>query len=146
MSGRPLLKVSDRVVFGGLEHTVVAIAGTTVRLLSAAGEPSVVLAAYLFAAADFEVIGSAPVAPLTSQGLLEGLPKKVADTACRWERHLIEVETGLPPDAPEGSDPRRGYDPDCRSLAEREKAKAAEYGQYAIKQPAVISNVGLPRR
>ncbi|MET9080555.1 Mu transposase C-terminal domain-containing protein [Streptomyces sp. NPDC004237] len=126
MRGRPLLTVGDRVVFGGLEHTVVAVAGTTVRLLSAAGEPSVVLAAYLFAAADFEVIGSVPVAPLTSQGLLEGLPKRVAEAACRWERHLIEVETGLPPDAPEGSVPRPAYDPGCRSLAEREKAKAAE--------------------
>ncbi|MFJ8307703.1 MULTISPECIES: Mu transposase C-terminal domain-containing protein [unclassified Streptomyces] len=126
MRGRPLLRVGDRVVFGGLEHTVVAVAGTTVRLLSASGEPSMVLAAYLFAAADFEVIGSAPVAPLTSQGLLDGLPKKVADAACRWERHLIEVETGLPPDAAEGTAPRPEYDPDSRSLAEREKAKAAE--------------------
>ncbi|MFJ9049725.1 Mu transposase C-terminal domain-containing protein [Streptomyces bacillaris] len=126
MRPRPLLKVGDRVVFGGLEHTVVAVAGTTVRLLSAAGEPSTVLVAYLFAARDFEVVGSAPVPPLTSQGLLEGLPKKVAEAACQWERHLVEIETGLPPDAPAGTVPRPEYDPGSQSLAEREKAKAAE--------------------
>ncbi|MBK6019572.1 integrase, partial [Streptomyces sp. MBT53] len=126
MRPRPLLKVGDRVVFGGLEHTVVAVAGTTVRLLSAAGEPSTVFVAYLFAAPHFEVVGSAPVPPLTSQGLLEGLPMEVAETACRWERHLVEIETGLPPDAPPGAVPRPEYDPAARSLAEREKAKAAD--------------------
>ncbi|WP_406191036.1 hypothetical protein OG331_50050 [Streptomyces sp. NBC_01017] len=98
MRPRPLLKVGDRVVFVGLEHTVVAVAGTTVQLLSAAGEPSTVLVAYLFAAPDFEVVGSAPVPPLTFQGLLEGLPKKVAEAACRWEHCLVEIETGLPPE------------------------------------------------
>ncbi|MFJ8391866.1 Mu transposase C-terminal domain-containing protein [Streptomyces sp. NPDC094144] len=133
MRARPLLKVGDRVVFGGLEQTVVAVAGTTVRLLSAAGEPSTVLVAYLFAAADFEVIGSAPVPPLTSQGLLEGLPKEVAEAACRWERHLIEVETGLVPDAPAGAVPRPEYDPASRSLAEREKAKTAELKAAGVR-------------
>ncbi|MGW5848529.1 hypothetical protein ACWFQ8_11355 [Streptomyces sp. NPDC055254] len=133
MRARPLLNVGDRVVFGGLEHTVVAIAGTTVRLLSAAGEPSTVLVAYLFAAADFEVIGSAPVPPLTSQGLLEGLPKEAAEAACRWERHLIEVETGLVPDAPAGAVPRPEYDPASRSLAAREKAKTAELKAAGVR-------------
>ncbi|MEW1639759.1 Mu transposase C-terminal domain-containing protein [Streptomyces sp. NPDC093801] len=133
MRARPLLHVGDRVVFAGVEHTVVAVVGTTVRLLSAAGEPSAVLMAYLFAAADFEVIGSAPVAPLTSQGLLEGLPKEVAEAACRWERHLVEVETGLAPDAPAGTLPRPEYDPAARSMAERETAKAAELRAAGVR-------------
>jgi hypothetical protein len=34
--------VGDQVVFGGTVHTVVAISGTKIRLLSDAGEASVV--------------------------------------------------------------------------------------------------------
>ncbi|MGW1160937.1 hypothetical protein ACWD5Q_23870 [Streptomyces sp. NPDC002513] len=72
----------DRVVFGGLEHTVVAIAGTTVRLLSAAGEPSVVLASYLFAAADFEAAVRFPEMVQVAQVL----------TDPDWRRHVAMVE------------------------------------------------------
>jgi hypothetical protein len=60
-----------------------------------------------------------------SDGLLDGLPPRAATSARRWERHVLEVETGLPPDAPPGSAPRPQYDP-ALPLAARERAKAAE--------------------
>ena len=43
-----------------------------------------------------------------------------------WERHIVEVLTGLPPDAPAGSVPRPDYDPELRSLRQRELAKHEE--------------------
>ncbi|WP_308251115.1 integrase [Streptomyces anulatus] len=45
----------------------------------------------------------------------------------RWgEGHLLEVLHGLPPDAPDGAVPRPKFDPKQNSLAQRERAKAAE--------------------
>jgi hypothetical protein len=44
-------------------------------------------------------------------GLLDGLPEEVLAEARIWERHLVEVETGLPPGAEAGTVPRPGYDP-----------------------------------
>ncbi|MEU4176423.1 Mu transposase C-terminal domain-containing protein [Streptomyces sp. NPDC026589] len=53
-------------------------------------------------------------------------PKKAADQARWWESHILEVLHGLPPDAPQGAVPRTEFDPKRHSLAERERAKAAE--------------------
>ncbi|MFF1418377.1 hypothetical protein [Streptomyces sp. NPDC058280] len=39
---------------------------------------------------------------------------------------MVELLTGLPPDAPAGARVKSECDPACRSLAERERAKAAE--------------------
>jgi len=121
-----VLRIGDRVVFGGAEHAVVALSGSSVRLLADSGETTVVAMPYLLAAPDFAAIGAGPRARLAPLGLLESLPAKVAEAARAWERHLVEVETGLPPDAPPGASPRPEYDPVARSLAEREQAKAAE--------------------
>ncbi|WP_316959746.1 DDE-type integrase/transposase/recombinase [Streptomyces sp. TRM68367] len=53
-------------------------------------------------------------------------PEAAADQARWWERHILEVLHGLPPDAPEGTKPRPEFDPKRHSLAQRERAKAAE--------------------
>ncbi len=53
-------------------------------------------------------------------------PKNAADQARWWEGHILEVLHGLPPDAPQGAVPRPEFDPRLHSLAERERAKAAE--------------------
>jgi putative transposase len=61
-------------------------------------------------------------------GLLDGLPEEVLAAARDWERHVVEVETGLAPDAEPGAEPRPGYDPQAWTLAQRTQAKAAELG------------------
>ena len=57
------------------------------------------------------MVGSGPLPAVEPFGLLDGLPAKVREDAREWERHLVEVETGLPPDPPEGAPPRPEYDP-----------------------------------
>jgi len=61
-------------------------------------------------------------------GLLEGLSVKVLEEAREWERHIVEVETGLPPNPLPGATPRAGFDPASTTIAERDQAKAAELG------------------
>ncbi|MFF3459783.1 hypothetical protein ACFYXH_36905 [Streptomyces sp. NPDC002730] len=53
-------------------------------------------------------------------------PENAAEQARWWERHILEVLDGLPPDAPAGTAARPEFDPDRNSLAQRERAKAAE--------------------
>jgi hypothetical protein len=121
-----VLRIGDRVVFAGAEHAVVALTGSSVRLVADSGEATVVAVPYLAGAPDFAVVGAGPRARVSPEGLLESLPDKVAAAARERERHLAEVETGLPLDAPPGSSPRPEYDPAVTSLADRERAKAAE--------------------
>ncbi|MRH90535.1 integrase [Nocardia sp. SYP-A9097] len=127
MLERPgVLTVGDRVVFGGFAHAVVAISGTKIRLLSDSGEASVVALPFLLAAEDFELVGSAPLPKIEPRGLLESLPEKALAEARDWERHVMEVETGLPPGAPDGAQPRPQFDPATAVVTDREKAKAVE--------------------
>ncbi|WP_257134059.1 hypothetical protein [Streptomyces sp. st140] len=53
-------------------------------------------------------------------------PQTAAEQARWWERHILEVLDGLPPGAPAGTVPRPEFDPERNSLAQRERAKAAE--------------------
>jgi len=130
MGSPPLtvLRPGDWVHFDGGEHQVVAVVGTSVRLRAPEGTESVVLASYLMASPGFMVVGGAPVPRVEPFGLLDGLPEEVLAEAREWERHLVEVETGLPPDAGPGAMPRPEYDPAVCSLLQRERAKAAELG------------------
>jgi len=121
-----VLRVGDRVVFGGGAHTVVAISGATIRLLSSAGATTVVALPYLLAAEDFELVGAAPAPKVAPHSLLEALPEQVVAAARSWQQHLVEIETGLPPGSPPDAVPRPEYDPASCSLAARERAKAAE--------------------
>ncbi|MDT3728245.1 Mu transposase C-terminal domain-containing protein [Streptomyces sp. DSM 41972] len=107
---------------------MVALAGTSVRLRSATGAESVVLASHLMAAPDFTVTGTEPLPVLEPSGLLATLPEPVREAAHEWERHMVEIETGLPPGAAPGTPPRPGYDPAVFSLMERMAAKARELG------------------
>ncbi|WP_258527971.1 TnsA-like heteromeric transposase endonuclease subunit [Streptomyces sp. NBRC 110611] len=123
-----VLRPGDWVTFNGDEHQVVALAGTAVRLRSAGGAESVVLASYLMAAPDFVVTGAEPLPEMEPSGLLETLPEPTRAAAERWQRHVVEVDTGLLPGAEPGTPPREEYDPATRSLTERMQAKAAELG------------------
>ena len=130
MGSPPLtvLRPGDWVHFDGGEHQVVAVVGTSVRLRAPVGTESVVLASYLMASPGFMVVGGAPMPRVEPFGLLDGLPEEVLAEAREWERHLVEVEAGLPPDAGPGVVPRPEYDPAVCSLLQRERAKAAELG------------------
>jgi len=123
---RPVLRVGDRVVFDGDEHQVVGLSGTSVRLRADSGVQQVVLAGHLMAAADFTVLDAPMLSSVMPHGLLEALPAEAVSAAERWREHVVEVETGLSPDPPPGARPREGYDPAMTSLAERQRAKAAE--------------------
>ncbi len=123
-----VLRVGDWVTFDDGHYQVVALAGTAVRLRSSGGVESMVLAAYLMAAPDFAVVGAEPLPALEPSGLLETLPETARAAAVEWERHVVEVETGLPSGAEPGTLPRHEYAPATRSLTERMQAKAAELG------------------
>ena len=125
---RAVLRPGDWVSFEGGDHQVLAFAGTSVRLRAQDGSEQVVLASYLMAASDFAVAGGIPVPGVEPFGLLDGLPEEVLAAARDWERHVVEVEAGLAPDAEPGAEPRPGYDPQARTLAQRTQAKAAELG------------------
>jgi hypothetical protein len=119
---------------------VVGLAGTAVRLLADSGQATVVALPFLLAAPDFAIVrtgaaAAGPVPRLAPHGLLDVLPEHVARAARDWERHLIEVLTGVPPDAPDGAAPRPEFDL-ARPLAEREQAKAAELTAAGVKASA----------
>ena len=131
MSGaapRGVLRVGDRVRFEDAEHLVVAIEGTTVRLVAPDGRPWLASAAFLAGSPGFEVTGGAsgqrPGMPPFA--LLDAVTGPAADRARFWESHLLEVITGLPAGAAEGQEPRPEFDPRLRLLTEREAAKVAE--------------------
>jgi putative transposase len=86
------------------------------------------LTGHLMAWPEFTVTGGGPLPEVEPLGLLEGLPAGVLEKAREWERHVVEVQRGLPPDPAPGVVPRRGFDPAATTLAERDRAKAAELG------------------
>jgi transposase InsO family protein len=116
------------VCFDGGEHQVTGFAGTSVRLRSADGTEQVVLGTYLMASPDFAVTGGTSLPEVEPFGLLDGLPEPVLEAARACERHVVEVETGLPPDALPGTVPRPGFDPATTTVTQRDQAMAAELG------------------
>jgi hypothetical protein len=67
-----------------------------------------VLVTHLQAAADFTLLAGGGPASLPPLSLLAAAPPTVAEQARWWERHVVEVQTGLPPDAEPGTSPRPG--------------------------------------
>lgn len=124
---RGALRVGDRVRFSDRVNTVVGLAGTTVQLVDDVGAASVVLFPHLVASEGFELLDSEPaVMAIPPFGLMDSVPEIEIRKARLWERHLIEIVTGVPPDAAEGTSPRPEYDPQWRTQEERMSAKAAE--------------------
>ncbi len=122
--GRPVLRPGDDLRLDQRVHTVVALDGTSVRLIDVTGATTVMLVAHLLADPTFELV-TASRPPLPPLGPLERLPADVLATARWWEQHLLEVLTGVRPDAPPGTRPRPEYDPARHSLRQRELAKHA---------------------
>jgi hypothetical protein len=131
-----VLRPGDWVAYDGGEHQVIALAGTSVRLRSGDGAESVVLVAYLMASPEFAVIDGAPTPWVEPFGLLEGLPVKVLEEAREWERHIVEVETGLPPNPLPGATPRAGlrpgeYDDRREGPSQGGRGRESPYGKGA---------------
>ncbi|HMD23820.1 MAG TPA: Mu transposase C-terminal domain-containing protein, partial [Streptosporangiaceae bacterium] len=109
------------------------------------GGLSVVLVTHLLGAADFAVVSGAwPGARLGMVRQAEGLPPAVAGRAAWWERHVVELLTGVAPDAVPGSVVRAEYDPASVSLRMREMAKAREL--RAAGERVSLSTVQRMRR
>jgi putative transposase len=125
-NGRPVLRPGDWVHYDGGEHQVLALAGVSVRLRSAAGAETVVLASHLMGSPGFGVVDGETLPEMVPFGLFDSLPGEALAAAHDWEQHVIEVTTGLPPGAAPGTPARAEYDPALRTLAERDQAKAAE--------------------
>ncbi|HEX2807143.1 MAG TPA: hypothetical protein VHN80_13345, partial [Kineosporiaceae bacterium] len=133
-SRRPVVRVGDQVRFDAGEYLVAGLDGVTVRLSWAGdrdpgtpGGPCVMLLTHLLAAPDFQVLSTAgPRQRAGPLALPDDLPPAVAERALWWERQLVEMLTGLAPDAAPGTRPRAEYDPAAVSLRARETAKAEE--------------------
>ena len=121
-----VVRPGDRVRFEGRVHTVVGMSGVLVRLADEQGWGSAMHLPTLMVSPGFEVLGSGGRPRRLPAGLLDALPPGEAEKVLWWHRHMTELLTGLPPDAPAGATPRPGYDPASQNLAAREKAKAAE--------------------
>lgn len=70
---------------------------------------------------------------LPAYGLLDTVPAPVLQDALWWEQHILEVLTGTRPGE---QDCRPQFDPQRRSLSEREAAKAAELAAAGRKVTA----------
>jgi hypothetical protein len=121
------LRIGNRVRLDGVIQTVVGLSGTVVRLAREDGEASVIQLAHLLASPGFGILDreERPRQALYAAAM-RGVPEAAVEDALRWERHIVEVLTGVRPDAPERAKARPSYDPARRSLPEREEAKAAE--------------------
>ncbi|MFD8285963.1 transposase [Streptomyces solisilvae] len=118
------LEVGSQVRFEDRSWTVVILEGARARLAGSDNSTATVLVSYLLAAPGFEIVGALR-RRVPPYGLLQELPVQARKRAEAWERHVREVETGLP--APgQGGVPRAEFDPAQRTVAEREEAKAAE--------------------
>jgi putative transposase len=121
------LRIGDRIRFGGVSQIIAGVSGTLVRLADEQGVTSVVHLPHLLADPSFERIGRGGVSgPLLPAGLLTEVPKPEIARAEWWDQHIVEVITGRPPGADRQVLPRPAYDPQTRTLTQREQAKAAE--------------------
>ena len=110
---------------GNALHTVVGLTGPEVELKDVTGGKVTLTRGELFADPGFQLV-TAKGAPLPPPGLLEGVPQEVVDQARWWERHIVEVLTGSPPQTDAGTAPRPEYDMQSRTLRQRELAKVEE--------------------
>lgn len=134
VSRPPALRVGDEVEVGGAVHTVTGLSGSAARLADVTGTESSIALAELLSTPGFRLVARAPAA-LPPQGLLDALPDTAAEQARWWERHILEVVTGVPPEAAAGIRPRPEYDPQSRTLRQREMAKAAELAAAGYQVP-----------
>ncbi|MFG3247822.1 AAA family ATPase [Streptomyces sp. NPDC048187] len=123
------LGTGDRVRLDGRVYTVGELLGRRLTLVDSSGATRQMDLVALLRGCHGEVLqdGDAPAG-------IEELPSGDALVRARWwQRHVVEVLTGLTPDAPPGTQPRPAFDPAHRSLAEREEAKARELTESGVR-------------
>lgn len=119
----------DRVRLDGRVYTVGGLLGRRLTLVDSSGATRQMDLVALLRGCHGEVLreGDAPAGS-------DELPSGDALVRARWwQRQVVEVLTGLAPDAPPGTQPRPAFDPAHRSLAEREEAKARELAQSGVR-------------
>ncbi|MEV4905739.1 Mu transposase C-terminal domain-containing protein [Streptomyces albidoflavus] len=137
------LRLGTRLRWQGGTYQVLALQGPEVQLgcLDAEGQDARVLASAVTGAADYGLLdddGHGMKAEHVADS--SGLSLLSADELQRvrqWERHLREIDDGVPPDAEEGTAPRPGYDPGRFTLRERIAAKAAELKALGFRHASV---------
>jgi hypothetical protein len=117
-----VLRIGDRVCLDAVARTVVGFAGTMVLLSDERGCLITPDLAFVCSHGVFEAAQRQAGSGLAS-GLLPDVAEPAAVQARWWERHVLEVITGRDPQT-EASRPE--YDPQTRTVAQREAAKAAE--------------------
>ncbi|MEV5210873.1 Mu transposase C-terminal domain-containing protein [Micromonospora sp. NPDC053740] len=101
--------------------------GSGVRLEDVVGAQTTLPLGEVLTGRDLEWVSTPRgAAPLPPTGMLEVVPEPVMARARWWERHLIELLTGVAPDAAHDSAPQSGYDPRRHTLRQRELAKLTE--------------------
>jgi transposase InsO family protein len=125
-NARPAVKVGAHVRFRGVKWQVVALSGQDIHLVGPDGGGEVVLAGHLFADPGFTVIGADTPQAAPQWGLFETAPAAARQKALAWQRHVREVECGLPGGPGSHGAVRPQYDPKQHTLAKREQAKAEE--------------------
>ena len=138
------LGIGDRVEFAGRAHTVISVSGTVIRLADRDGQVAGIAVSELVSADGFALVDTRPRAPVPEAALLNDLPEEAVARALWWQRQIVEVLRGVPPDAEPGALPRPEYDPSAVSLTRREQAKAAELTAAGI--PVTASAVKQRRR
>jgi len=137
-----VLRAGDDVRYAGGVHCVEAVSGSTVRLVDVVGAVSGVPLAQLLGDPTFELLSSSQrPAPLPPSGLLDEVQDSVARRARWWERHIVEVLTGLLPEHEIGAKGKPAYDPQRNSLRQRELSKVAELGAAGHQ----VSNTTMKR-
>ena len=128
-SGLPL---GARVRWQVGTYRVVALQGAEVQLgcLDEQGHDARALVAAVVGAADYalldddgQVRDTVRVAGTSGLSLLSEAERAAVRD---WERHLREIDEGVPPDAAEGTVPRPNYDPARFTVRQRIAAKGAE--------------------
>ncbi|MFJ7593430.1 Mu transposase C-terminal domain-containing protein [Streptomyces sp. NPDC097617] len=137
------LPLGARVRWQGDTYQVVALQGTEVQLgcLDEQGHDARALVATVIGADDYALLdedGQAQDAvQVADTSGLSSLSKAELAAVRDWERHLREVDDGVPPDAAEGTLPRPGYDPARFTVRQRIAAKATELKALGFKSSSV---------
>lgn len=125
-NARPAVNIGAHVRFRGVKWQVVALSGQDIHLVGPDCGGEAVLAGHLFADPGFTVIGADVPQAAPQWGLFETAPAAAREKALAWQRHVREVECGLPGGPGSEGAVRPQYDPERHTLAEREQAKAQE--------------------